>query len=321
MKVVVASRLSEDEAEGLRAAAPGAEVCLADGWDAVLAEVAEAEAYVPGPWNEDVLAAAPGLRWVHFLWAGLDGQLFPASLESEITITNSAGVFVIPMAEHVLALMLAFARAVHLCARRTPEQLWHAEGARASITDRMAELEGATLGILGYGGIGRAVAERARAFGMEILALRRRPAGGDARADQVWGPDRLPDLLARSDYLVISCALTPETRGLIGERELAAMKPNAVVINVARGAVIDEGALVAALASGRIAGAGLDVTAEEPLPQDSPLWQMDNVIITPHVSGNSPRTWQRQMDVLRENLRRYAAGEPLLNVVDKAAGY
>ncbi len=320
MKVLVGSRLTEEDAAAVRQAVPRADVRLAQDRKAVPGEIADADVYVPGPWSEDVFRRAERLRWVHFMWAGLDSQLFPAVSESDVVVTNSAGVFAIPMAEHAIALMLAFARAIHVCLRRSPEALWHEKGSRRSVTERMGELNGATLGVVGYGGIGRATAKTARALGMKVLALRRRPQD-DEFADVVWGPDRLDDLLRQSDYVLISCALTSATRGLIGERELSLMKPAAVLVNLARGAVVDEPALTAALREGGIGGAGLDVTAREPLPLDSPLWQMDNVIITPHVSGMSPRTWQRQMDLLCENLRRYAAGRQLLNVVDTEAGY
>jgi phosphoglycerate dehydrogenase-like enzyme len=238
-----------------------------------------------------------------------------------VTLTNSAGVFAVSMAEHALALMLAFARGLHLCARRKPEQVWHGEGSRQSVASEMRELNGTTLGVVGYGQVGAATAQRAKAFGMKVLAVRRRPERASAYADEVWPLDRLGDVLSRSDYVLVSCALTPATRGLIGEPQIARLKPDAVLVNVARGAVVDEAALIEALRAGRIRGAGLDVTCEEPLPLDSPLWRMENVIITPHVSGTSPQTWRRQMEFLCENLRRYAAGEPLLNVADKRAGY
>ena len=320
MKVLLGHRCGQGELAGLRAAAPRADVRQADGREAVLEGIVDADGYVPGPWGEDVLAAGTRLRWVHFPWAGVETELLPSLLERDVTVTNCAGVFAVPMAEHVLGIMLTFARALHVCARGTAEGLWVGRGARRRVTECIGELCGATVGIVGYGGIGRAVAQRAGAFGMRVLALRRRAQPDDA-ADEVWGPDRLDDLLRESDYVVLSCALTPQTRGLIGRRELALMKPEAVIVNVARGAVIDQSALIRALEGGRLRGAGLDVTATEPLPADSPLWRMDGVLITPHVSGMSPATHGRQFELLRENLRRYAAGEPLLNVVDKRAGY
>lgn len=318
--VLIGHRMAEHDLAALSSAAPGANVTRADGRDGVLAAIVGADAYLPGPWDAEVLRAAGRLRWVHFSSAGLDGLLFRAAVESDVTITNSAGVYAVPMAEHAMALMLAFCRALNVCLRRGPEQLWHARGARRSLTGRMTELGGATLGILGYGGIGRETARLAKAFGMRVLALRRHPAP-DELADEVSGLDGLDELLRRSDYLLVSCALTEETRGLIGARELALMKPTAVVVNVARGAVVDEDALIEALRKGTIGGAGLDVTTREPLPTDSPLWGMENVIITPHVSAASPRTSGRSLELVAENLRRFAAGEPVLNVVDKRAGY
>lgn len=322
MDVLIGTSLSDEDAAALQAVAPQATMHFAKGREDVLARIGGVEVYMPGPCDAEVFAAAGmELKWVHFPWAGLDGCVPEELAGRDVVITNSAGVFAIPMAEHALALMLAFARGVHLCAGRGPGEVWHGEGAREGISSAMHELKGATLGILGYGGIGRATAERAKAFGMRVLALKRRPGETDEWADEVWGTDRLDDLLAQSDYLLVSCALTPETEGMIGARELALMKPDAVLVNVARGSVLDEAALIEALRAGGIRGAGLDVTAEEPLPADSPLWEMGNVVITPHVAGASPETWGRQLALMRENLRRYASGEPLLNVVDKQAGY
>ena len=320
MKIVVSKQVSDEERDELAAVAPGADIVVARGRDAAFEQIGDADAYVPGPWNKDLLAAAGRLRWVHFDWAGVDSQLYPALVEGDVVVTNAADMFSIPMADHVLGMMLGVARALLTCARRSPEHLWHARGARKAITEMVYELNGATVGIVGYGGIGRAVAQRAKGFGMTVLAMRRRPQP-DEFADEVWGADRLEELLRRSDYLALSCALTDETRGMIGERELALMKPGAVIVNVARGAVIDEPAMIEALRSGRLGGAGLDVTAREPLPLDSPLWTMENVVVTPHVAGFSPQTRRRLYELMRENIRRFAAGEPLLNVVDKRAGY
>jgi phosphoglycerate dehydrogenase-like enzyme len=318
MKILIGADISQEKMLRLRAAAPEAEVVAVEERDAVLTQISDADAYIPGPWDEGVLPAAGRLRWVHFRWAGVGGQLFPALIANPVVVTNSAGVFAIPMAEHAMALMLALARALNVCLPPSPEDPWRATAERARA--RMRELHGATLGILGYGGIGRATAERARGFGMRVLALRRHPEP-DEFADAVWGPERLDDLLRQTDYLLVSCALTDETRGMVGERELALMKPHAVIVNVARGAVIAAPALLRALQEHRIGGAALDVTDPEPLPADSPLWHMDNVIITPHVSGSSPETSRRQFELLEENVRRFAAGRDLLNVVDKQAGY
>ncbi len=259
-----------------------------------------------------LLARIPGLRWVHTISAGVDHLLFPELRESETILTNASGVFNVPIAETVMAYILAVVK-------RLPE-FWARQRERRWEKLPLRELRGLTVGIVGLGDIGAEVARLCRAFGMRVLGLRRHPAPSDA-ADEVMPPDRLHDLLARSDFVVIAVPLTAETRGMIGRAELAAMKPDAWLINISRGAIVDEDALVEALREGRIGGACLDVFAQEPLPPESPLWDLPNVIITPHNSWSSPRIEEREIDLFLENLRRYVAGEPLLNVVDKQAGY
>jgi phosphoglycerate dehydrogenase-like enzyme len=197
------------------------------------------------------------------------------------------------------------------------------------------EVRGQTMGIVGYGSIGREVGRLARAFGMRVLATKRRaeerrgtgyelPALGDPEGtvpDQIFPPSRLREMLAQSDFVVLAVPLAPETEGLIGEGELRAMKPNAYLVNIARGPIVNEAALIRALQEGWIAGAGLDVFAQEPLPPDSPLWGMENVILSPHVAGFTIHYDERAADLFAENLRRYLAGEPLLNRVDRGRGY
>jgi phosphoglycerate dehydrogenase-like enzyme len=316
MKFLYGGTLSEEDRERLQEAAPCAAIESVGDRDEALEAVTDAEAYVPGPWDAEILAAAAALRWVQFRSAGVGRRLLPELAATDILITNASGVYGVPMAEHALALMFAFSRGLNVLARA--EGAWREH--RGQVHSSLRELNGATLGILGYGGVGRATAQRGAALGMRVMAVRRRPQP-DEFADEVWGTDRLDDMLREADYLLVSCALTDETRGIIGARELGLMKPNAVVVNVARGAVIDEEALIEALRDGAIAGAGLDVAEEEPLPDESPLWSMENAIITPHCSGASPKTHGRLMDLIAENLRRYAAGELLLNAVDLEAGY
>ncbi|MFO7958780.1 MAG: D-2-hydroxyacid dehydrogenase [Candidatus Brocadiia bacterium] len=316
MKFLYGGTLSDEDRERLQDAAPSAVIESVEDRDEALQAITDAEAYVPGPWDAELLAAASALRWVQFRSAGVGRRLLPELEGADILITNASGVYGVPMAEHALALMFAFSRGLNVLARA--EGGWRES--RKKVGSSLRELNGATLGILGYGGVGRATAQRGAALGMRVLAVRRRPEP-DEFADEVWGTDRLDDMLREADYLLVSCALTDETRGIIGARELELMKPTAVVVNVARGAVIDEEALTEALRHGAIAGAGLDVAEEEPLPDDSPLWRMKNVIITPHCSGASPKTHERLMGLIAENLGRYAAGEPLLNVVDLEAGY
>lgn len=259
-----------------------------------------------------LLARVPNLRWIHTISAGVDHLLFPELRESDAILTNASGVFNIPIAETVMAYILAVVK-------RLPEFWAHQREHRWEKLP-LRELRGLTVGIVGLGDIGTEVARLCRAFGMRVLGLRRRPAPSDL-ADEVLPPDRLQDLLARSDFVVIAVPLTAETRGMIGRAELAAMKPDAWLVNISRGAIVDEEALVEALREGRIGGACLDVFAEEPLPPESPLWDMPNVIITPHNSWSSPHIEEREIALFLENLRRYVAGEPLLNVVDKQAGY
>jgi phosphoglycerate dehydrogenase-like enzyme len=259
-----------------------------------------------------LLARVPNLRWIHTISAGVDHLLFPELRESDAILTNASGVFNIPIAETVMAYILAVVK-------RLPEFWAHQREHRWEKLP-LRELRGLTVGIVGLGDIGTEVARLCRAFGMRVLGLRRRPAPSDL-ADEVLPPDRLQDLLARSDFVVIAVPLTAETRGMIGRAELAAMKPDAWLVNISRGAIVDEEALIEALRAGRIGGACLDVFAEEPLPPESPLWDMPNVIITPHNSWSSPHIEEREIALFLENLRRYVAGEPLLNVVDKQAGY
>jgi phosphoglycerate dehydrogenase-like enzyme len=184
-------------------------------------------------------------------------------------------------------------------------------------------LAGRTLGIVGYGAVGRAVAERARAFDMKIAALRRRPElfEGDSLVDRTYSPDRIMELMAESDYVAIAAPLTPETRGMIGEAAIAAMKPSAVLINIGRGPVIDEVALVGALESGRIRGAALDVFNTEPLPNGHPFWRLANVLLSPHTADRVEGFLAPAFACFLDNLLRFAAGQPLLNIVDKQSGY
>lgn len=265
-------------------------------------------------------ASAARVRWVHSTAAGVGHVLFPELVESPILVTNARGMHARSMAEHVLGLMLAFTRRLHVSRDAQHERRW-AQGELVRGAPSFEELHGATLGIVGFGHIGRAVATAASAFGMRVLAVRRRPAADPAPADEQWGPERLGELLERSDWVVLAAPHTGETERLIGAAEFARLKPGARLVNVARGALVDEEALVAALRSGRLAGAALDVTAEEPLPPESPLWSHPEVILTPHTSGVGPRFWERVAEQFADNLRRFLAGEPLENVVDKRSGY
>jgi phosphoglycerate dehydrogenase-like enzyme len=291
--------------------------------DEALSAIRGAEVYLglglPRVLLEAALAEPCRLRWVHTGAAGVASLLHPELAQRGIVLTNSAGIHAEPVAETVFAMALYFARGIDCATRAQHDARWDA-AAYERADSGIAELAGATIGIVGYGGIGRAVARRAVALGMTVLAVRRKPEHDDA-ARLLYGEDALERLLEASDVIVLTIPSTALTRGMIGAPQLARMRPGAILINVARGDVIDERALVAALEQGRLRGAALDVFATEPLPAGSPLWRMPNVLITPHVSATSPRYWERQTGLIADNLERYTAGRPLRNTVDPAAGY
>ena len=270
--------------------------------------------------REDNFARAKRLRWIHSTAAGVEWILFPELVRSDIALTCSRGLHAVSIAEHTLGVMLAFARQLHLSRDAQRERRW-SQSAQWEAGPGFAQLQGGTVGIVGFGHIGRAIGERCRALGMHVLAVRRHPAADPAPAHEQWGSDRLAELLERSDWVVLAAPHTGETRGMIGAAELARMQPSARLLNIGRGALVDERALIAALESGRLAGAGLDVFEQEPLPDASPLWALPQVIASPHVSGLGPDYWARASEVFARNLRLWLAGRPLENVVDKQAGY
>ncbi len=287
----------------------------------LLEAIREAEVYSGFGISRELFLAAQKLRWVHSGAAGVGGSLFPEMVKSDVILTNSAGTYAVSVAEHAVAMMFYFARAFDQVEAGRRERAWLRT--RVSGFDSpIRELAGATLAIIGYGGIGREIARRAKGVGMQVWAIRRNPErGASDDVDRLFGSGQLSEVLAEADYVVISIPYTPETDGLIGAPEIAAMKRNAVLINVARGRIVDEGALSEALSARRIRGAGLDVFREEPLSASSRLWDLDNVCITPHIAGISPRFWERETDLIIDNMQRYLSGEALLNQVDKARGY
>lgn len=270
---------------------------------------ADAEILVAGRAVDDLLAAAPRLRWVAFWNAGIDASLTPALLEraaAGLLVTNASGVHGAQMAEHAFALILAHTRGIARAVRAQSTHTW----SRAPYEgDGIEELAGQSLGIVGMGHIGEALAARARAFEMTVRGVRR--THSRAELDEVLG----------CDHVVVLVPLTEATRGMIGDAELARMKPTARLYNLARGGVVDETALVAALRRGAIAGAGLDVFAREPLPADSPLWDLPNVVLTPHVGGVTPRYYERTAALFAANLARFRRGAPLAEQHDLARGY
>ena len=264
----------------------------------------------------DVFRMCPDVQWVHSRAAGLDGQLFPELIESPVPLTNGSGVFSHSLGEFALGAILYFAKDFRRMIRNQVAGAWEQFD--------IVEVSGQTVGIVGYGDIGRAVATRARALGMRVLGLKRNGTplyNVDPLVDQIYGPDRRLEMIARCDYVVAAAPLTPETRGMLGGPEFAAMKPGAVVINIGRGPVIDEAAMIAALSEGRIKGAALDVFDHEPLPEGHAFYKLDNVLLSPHCADHTPDWIDRAMQFFLENFERFRKGEPLRNVVNKKLGY
>ncbi len=290
---------------------------VARGRDEFQKALPKAEVIFGRPPVGDDLKEAADLKWVQLASAGANTFLTTEFAETEIVMTTTAGASRIQISEHVFALMLMFARRMHEYQEAQAAGRWD-----KSAAERIGELYEKTLGIVGLGNIGREVARKAKVFGMHVVATKRvidKAAVPDV--DELLPVDQLDEVLKQSDYLVLAMPLTPRTTGMIGTRELGLMKPTAVLINVGRGPVVDEEALSIALHDGSIAGAGLDTFATEPLPAESPLWRMPNVIITPHTAGATPRYWQRATALFCENLARYLQDKPLRNVVSRERGY
>jgi phosphoglycerate dehydrogenase-like enzyme len=278
-----------------------------------LTHIPEAEAYYGRP-SPSVLAAAKRLRWIQAPSAGLDHYFYPELREHPATVTSMRGIYSDVIADHVCAYILSFARGMHHYVRRQVEGVWQ-RGAP------VIHLGGTTLGIVGLGGIGLEVAKRGHAFGMRIVAVDPAPKARPDYVEAIHDPEALLTVLAESDFVVICTPHTGETEYMIDGAALETVRSTAVLVNVGRGKVVDLEALTWALQEGAIGGAGLDVFEIEPLPEGHPLWEMDNVMITPHLAGVSPEVEGRRMGTIVENVRRFKNGEPLLNVVDKARGY
>jgi len=299
---------------GEAARAAGLEVVIARDCETQMTEVEDAELAF-GYLAPEVLPRARKLRWLQSVGAGVDRQLYPAFVASSITLTSEKGLVGNQLAEHAFALLLALTRAT---TRPSGRGRW-APGSqtRPAAGGRPGRTGGAT----GLGGTGTEVARRAAAVAMEVLAMDPEPVPCPPFVRARWGTDRFHDLLAASDVVVITCPLTPASRGMFDREAFAAMRRHAVLVNVSRGEVVHMEALIDALQRGLIAGAGLDVTPVEPLPPDNPLWQMDNVIISFHTAGASPYRGDRIVTRFRRNLARFLAGEPLEGVIDKHKGY
>lgn len=279
----------------------------------LLAEIEIAAGHFPVQW----IPRAANLRWFQQWGAGTDWLMrHPEIAKRDFILTNASGVHAVPISEHIMAFLLAFARRLPHAIRAQDARRWEH---RSSIP--AFELCGKTMLLVGVGAIGRRTAQIAAAMGMRVMGVRRDPSKTVPGIDKMLGPEALEHALPEADFVVLTMPLTEETRNMFNARLFEKMKPSAYLINIGRGGTVEEPALVQALQSGQIAGAGLDVFATEPLPPDSPLWEMPNVIITAHYSGETPLYDERALEIFLDNLERYSRGQPMRNVVDKKRGY
>jgi phosphoglycerate dehydrogenase-like enzyme len=312
-KIVLYDLFGFDDATlaAVRKAAPGADVVVSEK-ERLADELRDAEIFY-GFHTGEVFRGAERLRWIQTTAAGIEQLLDPVLAERGVQVTNASGVHAGPVAETAWAMTLALTRGLPTYFRQQQSHQWERQG--------LTDLDGATAGIIGLGGIGRRYARVAAAFGMRVIAVDRHEPRKPDFVESLSGLDRLDDLLAESDFVLVSCPYTPETHHLINRDRLSKMKPTAFLVNIARGGIVDEAALIEALRAGRLAGAGLDVCETEPLPADSPLWDVPNLVLTPHCAGLSAHRKRRLTELFCANLKRYQAGDPLENLVDQTKGY
>ncbi|MGI8551632.1 MAG: D-2-hydroxyacid dehydrogenase [Dehalococcoidia bacterium] len=319
MKVLVLSNFPIPEVQPrhvdqIRRCAQNYELVVSDAWESQVIEASSA-AIIFGTVPLELFRHAPQLRWIQAVGAGIDKMLYPELVQSDVILTSEKGQVGVHLAEHAFALLLGITRGIQRALRQPRWQT------RLVIREHASELNGRTLGIVGLGGTGRAVADRAAVFGMRVVAIDSEPVDQPASVEWLARPDSLPELLTQSDVVVICAPLTAATERLFNGERFAQMKPGSILINVTRGEIVDYAALIEALESGKLGGAGLDTAPKEPLPESDRLWNMENVIITPHVAGASPHRGDRIVALFCENLRRFQAGQPMLGVIDKVKGY
>ena len=332
MKLVIYPSVDPERLERIVAVAGAMSVRNTSTEDDALREIVDADAFF-GKITPGLLSASRRLVWVQSPTASLEHYMFPELIEHPCRLTNMRGLFSDVVADHAFGYILCFARNLHRYIRQQLEANWEAAGGQLgrpavsagqgeiSAMDRAhVHLGDTVLGIVGLGGIGSEIARRGQAVKMQVVAVD--PVQTEAgQGVAVWKPERLPDLLAQSDFVVIAAPHTPQTEKLFRRPQFRQMKRSAYLINVGRGMIVDLADLTAALQSGELAGAGLDVFETEPLPPENPLWHMENVIITPHVAGYSPRIHDRHLEVLLDNIGRFGQGRPLRNQVDKAGWF
>ena len=312
--VVVTEGFTQNHLDKIQAISEDIEIVTPQSVEEIQSGIRDTEV-VFGDFSREMFNEARELKWVQSIGSGIDGVLFDEFAESDVILTSAKGTVGTHLADHAWALLLALTRGIHTALR---EKNWRV---RMPIRARSWELAGMTLGVFGLGGTGVEVARRAQGFGMRTLALDTEEVEKPPFVEDVWPPDRFYELLEESDVVVICLPLTDQTRGIFGAKAFRHMRDHALLINVTRGDIIDGPALLEALESGEIGGAGLDTSPGEPLEDDHPLWNMENVVVTPHTAGGSPVRVARIVDVFCDNLRRYLDGKPLTGVIDKRKGY
>ena len=321
MKVVVAAMATDQYLAELRSSFPDVEFVSADGEEAQRSEIVDADVFFGRP-SRGVFLAAERLRWLQWVGTGIDEiGAVPELADSDVVPVTNMGAGPhrrAPMADHAMGMigLISLTTAVR-CGKTSDRHVWDT----AKYNGRMVELGGSTMGILAVGDIGAAVARRAQAFDMEVYAVDINPGDALPGVREVWGLERLDDLLAMSDWFVVAVPLTPKSRGMLDRRRIGLLKAGARIVVISRGGVVDEAALLDGLRSGRIAGAALDVFDQEPLPEESPFWDLPNVVISPHVSALTPEMWEGRREIFKENLRRFLSNEPFLYVCDKREGF
>jgi len=307
-------------ADAIRKRWPAMRLLHLPDYDLLPPELADTDIFVGYSLRASQLREAPKLKWIHSTAAGVAQLMYPELRDSGIAVTNPSGVFSVPMAEHTIGLLLALARNLPDCVRGQDRAAW----VQQEVWDkpqRLRELNGQVLLIVGFGSIGREIARRAKAFEMRVWGVTRSGKGNSDLAEKIVAAKDLGAVLPEADYVVVATPETAETKHLIGEPELARMKPGARFINVGRGSLLDEAALIRALESGKLGGAALDVTGMEPLPPDNGLWKAPNLLITPHTSAVSDRLWHRETALLLELLELWFSGKELFNRVNFSQGY
>lgn len=314
MKVLINDRLDDHHLRQIQSSVEDIDLIIPDSSDDTLDVMPEID-IIFGGMSRDMFKRAERLKWVQTWGAGVDGMMYAEFAHSEVILTSAKGTVGVHLSEHAMALLLGLTRGIARAIRTTD---WNE---RMPIRHASWELIDKTMGIVGLGGTGCDVAIRAHAFGMKVIAVDPEDVDVPDCVETCWKMDRFYDLLSASDIVVVCCPLTEETRGIFDRMAFEKMQNHALLINVTRGKIMDEASLVEALETGQIAGAGLDVTPQEPLPSDHPLWNMPNVIITPHTAGGSPNRQDRIVNLFCENLRRFLNGEDMLSVIDKKKGY